>query len=111
MHHGSMTGESLVNSMPYSESNQCVDYHLGLLQTLCQSTPQATSIEISTLLIAAFGLIGLIGITLNFDLINRAILFKLQKLKPNSLLAFMAQIGNWLTLIQQKVPSYAFANA
>jgi hypothetical protein len=110
-HHGTMTGQSVSQSAPDASPDQCVVYHLGLLDTLCASVTQFSNLMLFIMALLVFSILGSIDIRKNLDLINRSLLFKLQKLKPVAHEAFMAAIGNWLNLIQKKSPAYAFAIA
>jgi hypothetical protein len=112
MVHGSVTGQSLISCLPVSNTDQCVNYHLNLLEKLSQTIPQ-TSVALSFFAVIVFALSFLaLGSTkqiLNY--IEFLFLLKHHRLKKISLAAFMTELGNWLAVIENKVPAYAFTTA
>ncbi len=109
--HADMMAPSITDHSPASDPEQCKVFHLNLLETLTSSTPQTPNSTFFPLAILFLSLIGALLIKLNFRYLDKAVLFKLQRLKPISLKSFQASIGDWLNIIQKKDPAYAFAIA
>jgi|GEM_PF-3624506 len=90
-------------------SGTCLDYHLGVMQSLSNALPGS----------AGLSLLGLMFLTLftfsAFGLLGSAYLYycriktRFKQLYEETVEAFQNQLGFWLAIIQKKDPSYAFA--
>ncbi len=104
--HGSITGKSISAHAPNTDSDQCTTFHLNILQTICTALPQFSDVLIFAFTILLLSYVASVATKQNLDYFNRLILFKFQRLKPISHDSFMAQLGNWLIIIQKKTPVY-----
>ncbi len=112
MMHGSITGQSLVSSMPINDTNQCVNFHLNLLQNLSQASQQTPAgIILFMFIILALTLYATNLVKQLLEYLQTLLLLKQHRLKSISLESFMTQLGDWLAIIVNKSPAYVFTTA
>lgn len=99
------------HSAPIQDTQNCINFHLGLMDDFSQSLPLNSSVLLIVALLASLltGLSFLISqiLFLYSDLLRQ----RLRRLRKKSLEAYIAQLGFWLNLIQKKSPAFAFAKA
>jgi hypothetical protein len=109
--HGSMNGQSLASHMPMADSEECVAFHLNMLQKLTSSQQTNAGIILFGAFILTLVLLASGGIKQILDYLQTLLLLRYQRLRSVSLETFRNQLGNWLAIIEKKSPSYAFTIA
>jgi hypothetical protein len=89
----------------------CIDFHLGIIEDMTQSTPQVTASVLAFLLLIL--LLTAPSFSLRHELQNlfNTIRDRFRRLRYISLSAYILQLGSWLAIAFKKSPAYAFATA
>ncbi len=91
------------------ESNVCIDYHLGIIQNLSNIIPQSFGVQLLGLMLVALLTLAVFG---SLDSVYRfycRLKIRFKQLLEETLEVFQNQLGFWLTIVQKRDPSYAFA--
>lgn len=106
-----MAGMDAKNCTNSQDAGICFDYHLGIIKNFSNVVPR----NVET------GLLGLILPVMfafaAFNIVNKGYSYyhrfrsRVRRLLEETMGVFQAQLGFWLTIVQKKDPSYAFALA
>lgn len=94
-----------------ASTQACINYHFGVLKNLSTATHSSMGLKFISLLALVLSGLLIFALFKVLDYFYTSHRIRLRQLYEKTITAFAQQLGNWLTLLEKRDPSYAFSLA